>query len=379
MFLCLDDFEAAARKRLPRCLYAFAANGSERGASAAANGQSFRKWSFLPRALRDVSRVNQAVDLFGTSHAAPFGIAPMGGCALFAHRADLALAAAAQGRRVPFVLSAASSLPLEHIMAHAPGTWYQGYVPGDDAAILPLLDRLRAAGVQVLVLTVDVPVASNRDGERRLGFSVPVRPSLSLALDGLRHPRWLCGTLARTLLRDGMPRLPNFAGGGPARPIIAPPAPAMRSGRDRFTWEHVALIRRQWRGALVLKGILRAGDARQAVAAGADGLIVSNHGGRQLDGAIAALDALPPIVEAAGGRPVCLDGGIRRGTDVLKALALGAKMVLVGRPMLYAAACGGQRQVEAAIDMLSREIAIDLALLGCPDLAGLDRSWLERA
>mgnify|MGYP001312251765 CR=1 FL=1 len=379
MILTLDDFEALARRRLPRCLYAFADNGSERGASTQANARAYGKWAFVPRALVDVSTVNQEVSLFGATYSAPFGIAPMGGCALYAHRADLALAEAAHRQRVPHVLSAASSVPLEQVLERSPGSWYQGYVAGEEAVIVGLLDRLRSAGVQVLVLTVDVAVPSNRDREKRLGFSVPVRPSLALALDGLLHPRWLAGTMARTLLTDGMPRMPNFTGVPAGRPIISAPLPAARNGRDRFTWEHVALVRRLWPGVLVLKGILRAEDARRAVRAGVDGLIVSNHGGRQLDGAAAPLDVLPEILQAAGELPVCLDGGIRRGTDALKALALGARMVFVGRPMLYAASVGGQAQVEAAIEILRREIACDLALLGCPDLGELEPAYLRPA
>lgn len=376
-FLNLDDFELAARRRLPRPLYGFAVNGSERGASVLANARAFERWSFMPRTLIDVSAVQQERTLFGTTYTAPFGIAPMGGCALFAYQADLALARAAHAQRVPHVLSAASSAPLEQVMALSPDSWYQGYIPGSEERVLPLLARLRAAKVGVLVVTVDVPVPSNRDQDRRLGFTVPLRPSIALAVDGLLHPRWLCGTLARTLWSDGMPSLPNFTGDRTGRPIISAPAPEARLHRNRFTWEHVALIRRHWDGPLVLKGILSPHDARQAVQLGVDGLIVSNHGGRQLDGAVAPLDALPDVLEEAGDKPVCLDGGIRRGTDALKALALGARMVFVGRPMLYAASVGGQEAVEVAIGILRNEIACSLALLGCPRIDQLSPAHLR--
>jgi L-lactate dehydrogenase (cytochrome) len=199
-------------------------------------------------------------------------------------------------------------------------------LPGDDERITPLLARLRGAHVRVLVVTVDVPVPSNRDRDRRLGFSVPLRPSIGLAVDGPLHPRWLWSTFTRTLMASGIPRLPNFtADPTSGRPIISAPSPQARLQRDRFTWKHVASIRRAWDGALVLKGILSAADAREAARAGVDGLIASNDGG-QLDGAVAPLEVLPELLDAAGSLPVCLDGGVRRGTDVLKALALGARM-----------------------------------------------------
>jgi L-lactate dehydrogenase (cytochrome) len=377
VILNLDDFEAAARSRLPSALYGFAANGSERGGSVLANSRSFERWSLVPRTLVDVASVAQETSLFGVTHASPFGIAPMGGCALFAHRADLALAQAAHASGIPFVLSAASSVPLEQVMAAAPGSWYQGYIPGDEARITALLARLRSAKVAVLVITVDVPVASNRDRDRRLGFTIPLKPRLSLAVDGVLHPRWLLDTFARTLLADGIPRLPNFGGEATGRPIIATPTAAARSDRDRFTWAHVALIRRLWSGPLVIKGVLSADDARLAREAGVDGLIVSNHGGRQLDGAVAPLDVLPEVLEAASSLPVCLDGGIRRGTDALKALALGARMVFVGRPMLYAATVGGQAGVEQAVRILQAEIKTSLALLGCNRIGELRPSHLR--
>jgi L-lactate dehydrogenase (cytochrome) len=270
-------------------------------------------------------------------------------------------------------------VPLEAILEEAPRSWYQGYIPGDEEMIKDLVARLLRASVPVLVVTVDVPVASNRDLEKRLGFSVPLRPQWSLAIDGLRHPRWTMETLFRTLLRDGTPTLPNFTGQQTGRKIIAMPTASARVGRDRFTWKHVAFIRRLWPHALVVKGILSPEDARLAVQHGVDGMIVSNHGGRQLDGAISAMDVLPHILDSAGDLPICVDGGIRRGTDALKALALGAQMVFVGRPMLYAVTSGGQGHVELAIRILSDEIQCDLALLGCRSVQDLNVNHVMRA
>lgn len=253
-----------------------------------------------------------------------------------------------------------------------------GCLPGDDSSIHDLLGRLRSTGVVTLVLTVDVPIASNRDKDRRLGFSVPIRPTLPMMLDAMCHPRWLFGTFAKTILTQGIPKLPNFTGQPIGRSLIAKPNPQARASRDRFTWEHAKLIRRAWNGRMIIKGILSPDDARRAVQLGADGLIVSNHGGRQLDGAVAPLDMLPEIVEVSGTVPVMIDGGIRRGTDALKALELGAQMVFLGRPMLYAAVTDGQCGVEQAIQILRSEIATSLALLGCNNLEQLDQSHLSK-
>jgi L-lactate dehydrogenase (cytochrome) len=377
VLLTLDDFETAARLRLPRALYGFAANGSERGTSVFANARSFERWSFVPRTLVDVASISQTRSLFGESYAAPFGISPMGGCALYAHHADLALARAAHAIGVPFVLSAASSVPLEQVMDAAPRSWYQGYIPGDEDRIGKLITRLRTAKVSVLVITADVPVASNRDRDRKLGFTIPLRPRMSLVIDGLLHPRWLLWTCTRTLLTEGVPTLPNFGGETTGRPIISVPTTSARSDRDRFTWEHVALIRRLWDGALMIKGILSADDTVRAKQAGVDGVIVSNHGGRQLDGAASPLDVLSEVLDAAGPMPVCLDGGIRRGTDVLKAIALGAHMVFVGRPMLYAVSVAAQSGVESAVRILQGEVKTSLALIGCTRIDDLNRMHLR--
>ena len=276
---------------------------------------------------------------------------------------------------VPCVLSAVSTVPLERIIREAPGTWYQAYIPSDRERIGRLLDRLRSAGYEVLVITLDVPVAANRENNLRNGFSMPPRLNMQLALDGLTHPRWLAGTLARTLLRGGIPRFENIAaerGGW----IIAEDRQGFRAGRDSLSWSDVAWIRSQWKGRLVLKGILSGRDARRACDAGADGIIVSNHGGRQLDGAIAPLRALPEVAAAAGDAVVMIDGGIRRGTDVLIALALGAKFAFVGRPMLFAAALAGEAGVAHALGILRQEIDRDLALLGCTEIASVNRQLL---
>ena len=376
--LSLQDFENAARRRLPKSVFGFVAGGAEDTKSLSGNRAAFDAYGLRPRVLMDVSGRSQAIRLFGTRYASPFGIPPMGASTLCRFEADLALARAATAEGVPFILSAPSSVPLERVIREAPDAWYQAYLPAGRERVGALLDRVRAAGYTVLVITLDVPVGANRENNLRNGFSMPVRPNLQLALDGLLHPRWLVGTLANTLLRSGIPHFENFTatrGGW----IISTPPGGQHAGRDALSWSDIAWIRGQWKGNLVLKGILRADDARRACAEGVDGIIVSNHGGRQLDGAVAPLRALPGIVEAAqadAGVVVMMDGGIRRGTDVIKAIALGAKCVFAGRPMLFGAAVAAEAGVRRAIAILREEIDRDLALLGCADMAAVSRDLL---
>ena len=362
--LSLDDFEAAARRVLPRPIFGYVAGAAEDNQALDDNRQAFREIALVPRVLRNVAERDQSVTLFGQRYASPFGIAPMGIAALSAYRGDIVLARAAAAADIPAVQSGSSLIRLEEVMAAAPGTWFQAYLPGTPERIDALLWRVIAAGVQTLVVTVDIPVAGNRENNIRAGFSTPLRPSLRLAWDGMVRPRWLTGTLLRTLARHGMPHFENsFAERG--SPILSSRVQRDFAARDHLDWSHIAHIRRQWRGPLVVKGILSPQDAALARQHGVDGIIVSNHGGRQLDGAVAPLRVLPAIVEQAGsGMTVMLDGGIRRGTDVIKALALGAQAVFVGRPFNYAAAVDGEAGVTAAIDLLRAEVDRNLAMLG---------------
>ncbi len=377
-FLALDDFEPAARRHLPRMLYGFVSGAAETNASLAANRACFGEWELVPRMLRNVAGRDTATTLFGRRYAAPFGIAPMGASALCAYRADIALARAAAAADLPMIVSASSLIPLEEIR-HAGGTsWYQAYLPGEADRIESLVDRVAAAGFDTFVLTADVPVAANRENNVRNGYSLPLRPTPLLAWEGLTHPAWLFGTALRTLRRHGMPHFENMdATRGP--PVLARDLVRQVGLRDQLGWEHLELIRRRWRGTLLVKGILAAEDARIARESGADGVIVSNHGGRQLDGAAAPLRVLPEVARAADGIAVLLDGGIRRGTDVLKALCLGAHFVFVGRPFLFAAAAGGERAVAHALGLLRGEIDRDMALLGVTRLDELGPHLLRRA
>jgi L-lactate dehydrogenase (cytochrome) len=273
------------------------------------------------------------------------------------------------------VLSGSSLMRLEEVAQANPGAWFQAYLPGDDAGITALLQRVQAAAYQTLVITVDTPVAANRENNVRAGFSIPVRPSARLAWQGITHPRWLFGTFVRTLMQQGMPHFENsYATRG--APILSANVERSLSDRGHLDWRHFRLIRQMWPGRLVIKGVLDARDARMAADAGADGIIVSNHGGRQLDGAVAPLRVLPRIVAACPGIPVMLDSGVRRGSDVLKALALGAKFVFVGRPFSFAASVGGEAGVLRAIELLKLEVSRNMALLGVTSIEQLDASFL---
>ena len=371
--LALDDFEHAARRYLPRPLFGYVEGAAENNQSLNANRQAFSAYSFKPRVLVDVSRRTQGVELFGDHYASPFAIAPMGLCALTAYRGDLVLARAAQKENIPMVLAGSSLIPLEQVAQAAPRTWFQAYVPGDPARIDALIGRVADAGYRVLVVTVDLAVAGNRENNIRNGFSTPLRPSLRLAWDGISRPRWLLGTFAKTLFRHGVPRFENsFAERG--APIISPSVLRDFSARDHLDWTHLERIRRQWKGVLVVKGILCPEDAAMARECGVDGVIVSNHGGRQLDGAVSPLSVLPAIAEAGKGLTIMLDGGVRRGTDVLKALALGARMVFVGRPFSYAASIAGEEGVRHGIELLRDEIDRNMAMLGicsCDEMMAL--------
>ena len=374
--LALDDFEAPARRYIPRPIFGYVSGGAETNASLRGNRAAFDDLAFVPRVLIDTRARSQIATLFGRTYDAPFGIAPMGGTAMAAYQGDLVLARAAARANIPMILSGASLTPLETVRQEGATAWFQAYLPGDIDTITKLVERVARAGYDTLCLTVDVAVSANRENNVRSGFHTPLRPSLRLAWDGITRPRWLFGMFLRTLLLHGMPHFENM---GSRLPLLSSTGARDGMVRDQLSWSHVELMRRLWKGRLVLKGILHKEDARIARESGVDGVIVSNHGGRQLDGATAPLRVLPGVAAVAGDMTVIMDSGIRRGTDVLKALALGADFVFVGRPFLYAAAIAGEPGVRHAIKLLREEIDRDMALLGIATLAGMGRDRLMDA
>jgi len=367
---CLNDFEAAARRHLPKPIFGYVAGATETEASYRDNRAVFEEYGFMYRVLRNVSKRDTSVTLWEQSYAAPFGIAPMGISSLTGYRGDLAQAQAAERAGIPMILSGSSLIRLEEVMEAAPNTWFQAYLPAEECQIHKLIDRVEQAGVTTLVITVDSAVVPNRENNLRTGFKTPIEPNLKLFWDGVTHPTWSVGTFLRTLVRHGMPHFENNAAERGAA-LLSRNAARDFSGREHLDWEMLRSIRRRWQGRLVIKGVLHPEDVTLARRFGADGVILSNHGGRQLDGAISPMRALPYAMEVAGDMSIMVDSGFRRGTDVIKALALGASLVFIGRPFNYAASIGGEAGVEHAIKLLVSEIRANMGMLGIVRLAEL--------
>jgi L-lactate dehydrogenase (cytochrome) len=375
--LSLDDFEIAAERHLPGPVYAYVNGGVEDNVSRMANRAQFADYDFVPRMLVNVANRTLETRLFDRTYAYPFGIAPIGMSALYAYRGDLVLARAARDANAAMCMSGSSLIRLEEVAANAPGSWFQVYLPGNREQIKALVQRVAAAGFETLVFTVDCPVPANRENNVRAGFSAPLRPSWRLFWGGVTHPAWSVGSFLRTCVRHGMPHFENnFATRG--APILSKDVLRDFSDRGNLGWDDWDFVRAMWKGRLVIKGILHRDDARIARERGADGVWVSNHGGRQLDGAIAPLRVLPEIVEAVPDIPVIVDSGFRRGTDVLKALALGAKFVFLGRSFGYAASVGGEAGVKRAFDILAHETKTAMAMLGVTRVDEMQAGHLRR-
>jgi L-lactate dehydrogenase (cytochrome) len=369
--LSLDDFEKAAQRHLPHSVFTFVQGGAETEITLRDNRSAFNDYHVVPRVLVGVTGRSQQASLFGHTYDSPFGVAPMGMESLIGYRGDLEIAKACAASNIPFIQSGASLIRLEDIRAVCNTAWFQAYLPIEFSDFEGLLARVKAAGFQTLVITVDMTAGSNRESTTRAGFTSPFRPSWRMFWDGATHPRWAIGNFIRTIVQNGMPHFEKLDAGRGA-PIVSRSA-GRNTNRAGQTWDILKRIRAEWKGNLVLKGLLDPRDVRLAVDVGVDGIIVSTHGGRQIDGVIPAIHALPACVEAAGTVPVMIDSGIRRGTDIIKCLALGAKFVFVGRPFNYAAIFDGAVGVSHAINLLRSEFSRDTGNMGINSVAEITR------
>ena len=347
--------------------------GTEDEIALRENRAGFERLRLRPEVLVDVSRRSLAVDLFGQPSSLPIAMSPTGAAGLCWHEGELALARAAARAGVPFALSTTAITSMERVAAGAGGgrLWFQVYMWRERALSYELVKRARDAGYEALILTVDTPIGPNREYNLRNGFSVPFSPSMRSAWDLACHPSWVVNTLGRYLRTTGMPRHENY----PAqfqRSITSDPATKLAMKNDSMSWADIPRLRDIWPGTLVIKGILRPEDAVRAVEQGVDAIIVSNHGGRNLDSAVALIDALPEIAAAVAGRcTMLLDSGVRRGSDVVKAVALGADAVLVGRPVLWGIAVAGEAGALHAIELLRNEVDKTMAFVGCNAMSEL--------
>jgi (S)-mandelate dehydrogenase len=377
MVSSVADYRIAARRRLPRLAFDYLDGGAEDGDALRRNGNAYRQWLFKPRVLTDVSRCSSATQFFGRSAAAPMIVGPTGLNGLFWPRADELLAQAASRAALPFVLSTASTSLLEDVRAAAPhgDLWMQLYVQQDRRIAEDLMRRASAAGYSTLVLTVDVPVHGKRDHDTRNGFRLPLRLSPRLMADCLTHPRWCW-----QMMRHGSPQLKNIAKSVGEHADLSRHA-AMLSRQMDLTlgWTDLGWVRRHWSGKVIVKGVMGVDDALLAVKHGADGIVVSNHGGRQLGSTFAPLELLPEIADAAGKRmEIFIDGGVRRGSDALKAVALGARGVLLGRAPLYGVASCGGAGASGVLALMMDEMLIAMRLLGCQGIEDVGPACVGR-
>ncbi|MDP2240579.1 MAG: alpha-hydroxy acid oxidase [Burkholderiales bacterium] len=375
----IADLRELARRRLPKGVFEFFDRGNGDEVAVANNRAAFERIKLNPHMLVDTSARSQAITLLGKAQKMPIVVAPTGSAGLAWYEGEIALARAAKAAGIPFTLATGSMTSLERVAAEAGGSlWFQVYMWPDRSLSHGLIERARAAGYEALVVTVDTPVPPGREYNLRNGMTVPFRFTRRNVTDVAMHPRWLAGVLARYLLTTGMPRYQNYPTQMKAR-ITALPMGRSMMVTDSLTWDDLREIRRRWPHALMVKGILRAEDARLAADCGVDGVIVSNHGGRAVDSARATIEILPEVVAAAGSRvTVLVDSGFRRGEDVIKALALGAKAVLIGRAPLHGTAVAGEAGAARAIEIYRDEIDRLMALIGCPGVSALDASYLAR-
>ncbi|WP_211257549.1 alpha-hydroxy acid oxidase [Muricoccus aerilatus] len=366
----IADLRALARRRLPRFAFEYLDGGAEDEVALRRACRSWEEVTLTPRTGVDVARRDPGVTLFGRRWAAPFGISPTGLTGLAWPGADLMIVRAAAARGLPVTLSTPATATIESAAAEAAShLWYQLYVPARLEIAFDLMRRAREADVDVLLVTMDVPVPGKRERDLRNGFSLPFRMTPRLMWDLVTHPAWSFATR-----RYGEPRFVNLLPYAPPDAQGARSLASFMAGQimPSLTWDVMRQLRDAWPGHFVVKGVMHPDDAAQCLAIGADGILVSTHGGRQLDAAPAPLDALPAILRAVGGRvPVLIDGGVRRGLDIARALSLGAAFVMAGRPTLYGAGAGGEAGAGRALSILLDELDRAMALLGCQEIARL--------
>lgn len=362
--LNVADLREIARHRIPGFVFEYVEGGAEDEVTLRCNRQALEAWRFIPQTLVSTVARHQRTTLFGRDCTAPLVIAPTGGNGLLHRNGDLCLARAAAHLGIPFCLSTVSTTRLEDVAANAGGRlWMQLYVLKNRAIAEDIMKRAEAAGYEAMVFTTDANVFGSREWDKR-NYRRPGKPHFRTLLDIARHPRWCYEVLAR----DGMPRFRNlemFLPAAAARAVggstILPPM-----FEATITWDDIAWIRKFWPRKLLIKGVLSVPDARRAADLGCDGLVLSNHGGRQLDSCVAPIEVLAEIVAAVGDRlTIIVDSGFRRGTDIVKALALGADAVMIGRPALYGLIAGGEPGVRRALQILTSETDRVLGQLGC--------------
>jgi len=376
----IEDLRRMCQRRLPRIAYDYIEGSVDDERGMVTNQAGFLRYRLLPRYLVDVGKRDQSVTLFGKTYSSPFGFGPTGTMGLFRRGSELMLAKAAREANIPYVMSGASNASIEAAARIAPDhLWYQLYSASNQSICADLLRRANDAGVKVLMVTVDVPVRTRRERNIRNGFNFQHKLKPSIVAEALMHPAWVI----EYLRNGGAPMLDNWA------PYAKPGANAMEVAQffnsevpaPAQTWRELETFRKLWPGTLVVKGIMRPEDAERAVAAGADGILVSNHGGRQLDRAPAPIDMFPAIDAAVGDKTtLMLDSGIRRGSDIITSLCVGAKFTFLGRAGLYGVSAGGEAGARRVIEILRTELDLNMGQMGCPTVADLgpDCLWTER-
>lgn len=362
----IDALRKLAKRKTPAMAFDFIDGGAEDEVTLRRNRTAFADISLKPRVLVDVSEKDTSVQVLGSTIPSPLILGPAGLAGIAWPGGERLVAQAANARGLPFVLSTAGSASIEEVADAAPGPlWFQLYLWRDREVTKSLVQRAQAAGYDVLCLTVDVPQSGQRERDLRHGWTIPPNVTLRNAYEVATHPGW-----ARRVMLGPEVTFRNFLDMDLKKDYVSLGQIVNAQLNPSGTWDDMAWLRDLWPGKFILKGIMTAEDAVRAVDRGADGVVVSNHGGRQLDGVAGALDALPEVVAAVGDRcDVMLDGGVRRGTDILKALSMGAKACMFARPYMYGLAAGGEAGVLRAIDILNAEIARTMTLVGCPTLA----------